>query len=86
MLNPFTDAQKEIIESADKISRAVSSDIRARYQQALLSGEPAVLEPEDQALVELLTGFGLLFNAAVQAGWINGVVLTVNGDNNGSSD
>ena len=73
ILGPFDEATQEKLKRVDLACRAEAEAIRERVNKASLAGEDFQPSQQDLVSITIVECFGVLYNRAVEAGWIQDV-------------
>lgn len=75
ILAPFNDEDALFLDQVDVACRAVMVGMEEEANAASLAGKEVLeLDMETIAWLKFIRGFGLLYNRAVDSGWLKGVV------------
>jgi len=76
ILKPFSESDQKILKVVDQGCRMQAKMISDEDTRAKLAGEPLEVTPEVAAWRVMIRGFGILYNRAVDAGWVDDVITT----------
>lgn len=71
ILLEFDDEVQQHLKEVDYAMRQQSKVMREEARSASLSGKKLVMDAETAAWLKIMDAYGILFNRAVEAGWIN---------------
>ena len=75
LLAPFDDADAKFLTEVDRACRAVMASMEEEANKASLAGEDELkLDMETIAWLKFIRGYGILYNRAVESGWLKGIV------------
>ena len=78
ILAPFNDVDAKFLTEVDRACRAVMAAMEEEANKTALSGEQNMkLDMETIAWLKFIRGFGLLYNRAVDCGWLQGIVTAL---------
>lgn len=75
LLAPFEEKDQEILKQVDLACQMQMSRLKDEATRVKLAGEP--LEPDMETLtwLRIIKAYGILYNRAVEAGWIDDTYL-----------
>lgn len=75
ILAPFNATDQKFLNEVDSACRAVMAGMEEEVNAASLSGKKELqLDVETIAWLKFIRGYGILFNRAVDAGWVEGII------------
>lgn len=78
ILAPFNDEDALFLSEVDVACRTVMAVMEGEANAASLAGEDELkLDMETIAWLKFIRGYGILFNRAVESGWLKGVVTEI---------
>lgn len=80
VLGPFDQRHQDLMKNVDKVCRKEAAKITEKARQASLAGEELQLDEETAGWAAIITAYGLLYNRAVECGWIEDVFLEKHND------
>jgi len=75
LLAPFDDDDAKFLNEVDAACRAVMLGMKEEADASSLAGESELkLDMETIAWLKFIRGYGILYNRAVESGWLKGIV------------
>ncbi len=77
ILAPFNDEDAKFINEVDFACRAAMRGMHEEANALSLKGEDSMpLDMETLAWLKFIRGYGILYNRAVESGWLKGILTT----------
>jgi hypothetical protein len=76
ILAEFDDDTQEFLKFVDSACTRGIDMIGAEMRRCKLKDEEFEITPEVMATINMIRGFGILYNRCIDAGWIDGVHMT----------
>ena len=81
IIGPFDPNRQQLLKDVDKVCREQSAIILKEARKAALEGKDPEFDVDTQGWMAIITAYGLLYNRAVQAGWIEDMYYDGNAPN-----
>ena len=78
IIRPFDDQEQDLLKNVDRICVEQARRIREEKHAVILAGEEVEYSEDDKGWLAIITAYGLLYNMAVQAGWIQDAYMEGN--------
>ena len=75
VLTPFDDAEQELLKQVDLAIRSEIEHLKEEMNSASLKGEQLEVDVETLALSRFFKAYGILYNRAVDAGWVSDIMV-----------
>ena len=75
LLLPFDDDEQLLLKQVDNACFTQGKLLKEEATRQKLAGKPLTVDMETLVWVKLIRAYGILFNRAVDAGWVTGVHL-----------
>lgn len=73
MIAPFDEETQNDLKEMDVACAIQIKQLREKAAQASLAGVPYEIDVETMVWMKVIKSFGILYNRAIDAGWIDGV-------------
>jgi len=70
LLAPFDKEQQAFLKTIDKVCEMQAQEIRKAVVAKVVNGAETPPDPETAGWMNIIAAYGILFNRAVEAGWI----------------
>jgi hypothetical protein len=70
----FDESVQKYLEDTDDMCRQMYDNFLVHKKELQDKGEEFVLEDDDKVLLNLIAAYGILYNRAIDAGWVKGVI------------
>ncbi len=74
ILKPFDDESQILLNEVDYACSVQMESLRKEAQAKSLANETLEIDVEVMAWLKIIKAYGILYNRAVDAGWIEGVI------------
>ena len=75
ILAPFDDGQQNTLKLVDAACQSQMRALQSEATRQKISGEPLHMDAETAGWVQIITAYGILYNRAIDAGWIQDIHL-----------
>jgi hypothetical protein len=81
VIAPFSREEQEFLKQIDKVCKENARLIKNKLATDSLHNRAGKLDEEDQGWIAFIRAYGILYNRAIEAGWITDIELV--GKDNG---
>lgn len=78
ILAPFGDEDQALLRQVDLACRAEAARLKEEAKKKALANEEFQVDMETMAWFKIIQAYGILYNRAVDAGWIQDILLEKN--------
>lgn len=74
-LMPFDESQQKLLTLVDAACQSQAKVLKDEITRRQLAGEQLALDDETTGWMNIITAYGILFNRAIEAGWIESEII-----------